>query len=496
MPPNIVIIMTDQQRADLVARAGYALDTMPFCDALARSGQWFDRAATPSPQCVPARVSMFTGRFPSAHGVRTNHHAIQRPTPDLVSLLRQAGYRTALCGKNHSHLPGHHFDAAWEYWHCRSTVANRAPEDEAFEDYLDRSVHHLVREPTPFPPERQFPHRIVDHACQWVDAQAGQPFFLWLSFPEPHNPYQVPHPYYDLFPPASLPPAEGDEGDLAGRQFAWRWCRDAFTSAFPDYRATRDRARSNYLGMLRLLDDQIARFVGHLDRRGLRERTLLIVTSDHGDFAGAYGLLRKGPGLPEVLTRIPMIWNGPGVAAGDGANPAHVSLVDVLPTLCALAGIAPPTGVQGRDLGPLLRGADDPARFRSMLVEQGFGGAAHDGSEPHDPRSDGWRPSPGGDAWGAYDELNGRTQSGVRRAVRCGDWKIIAHGDGTRELYDLASDPFERCNRWSDPACAAARQRLTDELLGWLLHVEDPLPPPQRRYQLRPTTAICPPQHG
>ncbi len=488
--PNIVVIMTDQQRADLVAREGYPLDTMPFCDQLAREGQWFNRAYTTCPACVPARVSFLTGRFGSATRTRCNLHRGAVAETDLVTVLREAGYRTALCGKNHSHLPGSHFEACYGYGHQQSPAGN--PQEHAFDAFLQRYAMHLVPEATPFPVELQYPHRIVDDACAWVDQPSDKPFFLWMSFAEPHNPYQVPEPYYDMFPPEDLPPCRSSAADLEGRPFAWRWCLEAFRRAFPDYDETFDRARSNYHGMLRLIDDQIGRFAEHLDRRGLRSNTLLVLTSDHGDFVGEYGLLRKGPAVPEVLTRIPFVWNGPGVARRGQPSPAHVSLADILPTLCSMAGASVPVGVQGRDLSALLRGVQNPGDFRSIMVEQGYGGAAHDGTEGLDPRNDGFTPSPDGKSWGAFDELNSRTQSGTRRSVRAGDWKLVISNDGYNELYHLPSDPVELQNRWDDESCEPIRHELLEQLTQWLLRLEDPLPLPVRRYRFKQQLEPCP----
>lgn len=109
--PNIVIVMTDQQRADLRKGRGYALDTMPFLDQFAAEGVDFGRAYTPNPTCMPARVSMFTGRYPSCHQARTNHNGRDvLYTRDLLDVLKENGYRTALCGKNHSQHEHTDFD--------------------------------------------------------------------------------------------------------------------------------------------------------------------------------------------------------------------------------------------------------------------------------------------------------------------------------------------------------------------------------------------------
>ena len=193
--PNIVVVMTDQQRADLARREGFALDTTPFLDELARHGTWCDRAYTPIPVCGPARVSLLTGRYPSAPHVRENRgtdHAVY--ACDLFDLMRSEGYATALVGKNHSHLRPDQLDYAARYMHNGGLEPDRSPEEQVFDQWLADLRHRVSLEPTPFPLEMQAPYRIVSQAERWIGSLGGRPFCLWLSFPEPHNPYQVPEP--------------------------------------------------------------------------------------------------------------------------------------------------------------------------------------------------------------------------------------------------------------------------------------------------------------
>ncbi len=420
------------------------------------------------PACVPARVSMLTGRWPSATRVRTNYDAgAVVAATDLFKFFRAHGYRTALCGKNHSYLKRADADDWFETGHVGG---DDTAEHKAFDEYVGQMHMHLATEPTPFPVECQLPHRIVNKARQFVAATKTQPYFLWLSFPEPHNPYQVPEPYYSLFPPASLPPLRAGAEALPIKGFPYQWCRQQFEKAFPDFAATLDRARANYHGLLRLLDDQIKRFVESVDRAN----TIIVFLSDHGDFVGEYGLLRKGPELPEVLTRIPLIVTGPGVVRQQ--SPAHVSLADIFPTLCEAIGAEIPDGVQGRNLWPLLTGQPAP-EFPSVYAEHGFGGLPYDGTEPLDPTKDGFRPSASG-RWGGYDELNSWTQSGTMRMVRRGDWKLQLDVLGRGQLYNLREDSAELRNRYGEPAVADVQRELLAELAVWQMRVADPLPLP------------------
>ena len=487
--PNIVIVMTDQQRADLSAREGFPLDTTPFLDSLARRGTWFDRAYTPIPACGPARVSMLTGRYPSATRVRTNHNIPDAVyTEDLFSLFRARGYNTALVGKNHSHILREDVDYFYGANHLNADDDDNSPETRAFAGFMRDTHFHLATEATPFPLEVQFPYRVVSKAQEWItslEAADGktQPFLLWLSFAEPHNPYQIPEPYYSLFPPEVLPPNDSDETALATKGFKYQWCRDSFIKAFPDFVETMPRARANYLGMLRLIDDQVRRFVDFLDAENLSDDTILIFMSDHGDFVGEYGLMRKGPDLPESLTRVPLSFTGPGILAGEEAHPAHVSIVDLLPTLCEAAGIALPEGVQGRSFWPLLTGQPYPeGEFASAYMEHGFGGLYYTAHEDLDPSDDGLTASPDGVSWGAYDCLNSWTQSGQMRAIRKGDWKLTYDMQGNGQLYHLPEDPSEVNDLYDRPETAQIQAELMADLMTWILRTQDPLPLPRHRY--------------
>jgi len=487
--PNIVLIMTDQQRADFTRAAGFPLDTMPFLDSLGERGVRFERAYTPMPICAPARISLFTGRYPHAHRVRQNSaigHAVY--ARDLVDLLREAGYVAGLAGKNHSHLDPAALDFAATYMHTgRSGPTGPQPSEaeaayDAWLTDLGQRRGSFSREPTPFPLECQLPHRIVRDALAWIDTltggegQAGAPaapFFLWLSFPEPHNPYQVPEPYFSLFPEETVPERAAGPEVLAGMGGPlgekWRWERRMIETAYPGYDDHWRRYRANYCAMMRLVDDQLRRFVAHLEARGLLDDTLLLFTADHGDYAADYGLQRKGVGLPECLVRIPFTVCGPGVRPQPANRSDHVSLVDVLPTLCDALGLETPYGVQGRSLWPRLSGGEDHGdAFGSAYVELGYGGM-HYGEDERPPLHFAY----GGPR---FDELNAVTQSGTVKLVRRGRWKLTMDMLGNGQLFDVEADPAELHNRFHDPALSAERAALTEALLRWTIRTEDDLP--------------------
>lgn len=466
-PPDIVLVMTDQQRAAFTAGTGFALDTMPHLDALGEAGARFGHAYTPYPACVPARISLFTGRFPTAHRVRQNsaaHHALYGT--DLLDVLRERGYRLHFAGKTHFHRGPADFDSfSGPYWH--TSGPQHCAADADFDGWLDDLDHGVAAEPTPYPVEQQLPYRIVSDALadQERFAADDRPSFTFVSFPEPHNPYQVPEPYFSMFPPDTVPERLAGPEVIDQLPPRYRWLHRLVEEKRPGFDSQWRRYRANYCGMLRLLDDQIDRLLTGLRAQG--RDPVVVFLSDHGDYVGEYGMQRKGAGMPEVLMRVPLQISGPGISAQVRDEP--VSLVDVMPTLCELVGAPIPAGVQGRSLLPLLTGGPVPAaEFDSVYAELGYGGVRYDEQA---------RPTLHFPYEGlTFDELNSVTQSGGERMVVADGLKLIIGDDGSRRLLDLADDPAELVNRYDDPAYASARLALLEHLSRWMLRIADDLP--------------------
>lgn len=469
--PNIVVIMTDQQRADFSAAEGYPLDPMPFVDQLGTEGQRFRHAYTPMPTCGPARTSLMTGRFPKATRVRENSGLGNvMALSDIPRTLREQGYSINIAGKNHSYLKKDDFDWASMYMHTGGGREDRrTPEDETFDQWLKDLDHSVHPEPTPFPLENQPPYRVVSDAMACLEERnTDQPFFLWLSFAEPHNPYQCPEPYFSMFPEEDIPDRIAGPESIATKGDKWQWMRTLIEEKRPGYDDTWRRFRATYLGMIRLIDDQIRRFVEHLESTGDAENTVFIFMSDHGDYVGEYGLQRKGVELPESLVRVPLVFTGPGIRQ-HGMRDEFVSLVDVFPTLCEMLGVPIPDGAQGRSLWPMLSGGDFPeAEFRSIYSELGVGALHYTVDErpelhfPYEGHS--------------FDCLNSVTQSGNLKLVRMGDWALMLDSQGNGQMYNLANDPAEVNNLFGDSGHREKQLELTTELLKWTIRTEDDLP--------------------
>lgn len=491
--PNIIFIVSDQHRAGLTKREGYPLDTSPTLDKLAEKGVGFERAYCTTPLCVPSRTSMLTGRWPEAHHVRMNLDAQAAYfTKDLYQVAKEQGYRTGLAGKNHTYLKKDDLDFWRQYGHWQGWKPQNAPKEYfEYDKWMQRLEADAALTPTPFPVEVSYPYRIVSDAIDFIDQSGSEPFILQVGFPEPHDPEQVPEPYWNMFPPESVPDRCAGPEALQHLGYRAQWLYGLSNDSYKSEQHWR-RYKSNYLGMLRLLDDQLARLTNHMQQKDIQKNTVIIYLADHGDYLMDYGLARKGVGLFECLTRIPMVWSGYGVKPSGVGSSAFVSMADVMPTICEAIGADIPEGVQGRSLWPLLQGQDYPREeFRSIYTTVGLGGLYYEASdkvpysiaERHVDSNQG-TPSPYGVGW---DELNKVTQSGLQKMVRMGDWKLIYDMMGYGQLYNLASDPCELNNLFGQTSVAQQQMRLMEELLMWTIRCQDSLPtgPQNGKYQTK-----------
>ncbi len=496
--PNLIIIIADQRHYGMSKATGYPLDTSPTLDRMQRHGIGFERNYCTTPLCVPSRTSMLTGRWPEATHVRMN---LQPDAAlfdkDVYQVAKGSGYRTALTGKNHTYLKPSDVDLWRGYMHGGGYVAPDAPKEVSeFDKWLKGLHYNVAEEATPFPLTTQLPYRIVSDAIEFIDRTGDQPFLIQVSFPEPHDPEQVPAPYWNMFPPESVPGRCASPEALAVMGERARW----------EYRLQQDnydtekvwrRYKSNYLGALRMVDDQIGRLMQHLDARDLTRKTTVVFTADHGDYVMDYGLARKGFGLYEDVTHTPQIWYGYGVKPSLTVQKAFTSMADLMPTFCEAMGADIPPGVQGRSLWPLLQGQDFPSEeFRSIYAGVGVGGLYYEDSDKvptsisHDPGVE-----------GTWDELNMVTQSGNQKMVRMNDWKLVYDMMGYGQLYNLGEDPCELKNLFGKPAHAEVQAKLMAELAMWVIRTQDSLPtgPQNRKYQTKWSTKhnwYAPYRHG
>lgn len=443
--PNIILIYTDQQRADTIGALGNDIIETPTIDGLVRDGTAFTNAFVTAPVCAPSRWSLQSGLYTSQHRTYSNHHLGPRPETNLALLLKEAGYRTLLAGKNHTFLDERDLDV----------IIPTPRYDNTAEDW------RTAEAPAPWTPAEDPMTRLTDLALDAIGGPDGQPFFLWLSYYYPHDPFQVPEPYFSMYDDAVLPEPVGSGLDLeaARKPFRQIFHKTNNDLLLPYSEEKRDRMRRSYYGMISLIDDQIGRFLTELDERGVLDNAIVMFTSDHGDYMGDYGLYTKSPAMQDSLIRVPLIVKGAGFAPG-AVSDAPVSNIDILPTLLQAASVDPARAFPGTSLL-------SSERPDFVVAEYGLPGEPitsfgevrqHYPDFPSAPLT--YTPDY---PW----EANPVSLAGRFRMIRTRDWKLVANPGGQSELYDMRNDPGELVNLYGEEETAEIQAELEHLLTEW-----------------------------
>lgn len=467
--PNVLFVMVDQMAARTARLWGGMCDT-PNLDKLAQRGILYERAYCAHPLCVPSRISTWTASWSHNTNAQTNQDTVPANRDTALHIWRDAGYRTALIGKNHC-FDRSEYEDLFDVW-CEIThtgipegARTKGMEWPRSEDQI--AATHAIRRSMPdtggpvahavtdFPLEEYSTALVCAQTVRFMEQSAGQPFAAWVSIPDPHSPYEVPEQYARLFDPDTieLTPAPEDEFDGAperNRLLAelLRWPQEK-----------RDGLRevvATYLAMIRFIDDQLGVVMDALDRLGLADNTLVAFCSDHGDFAGEHAMMGKGGAFYDCLTHVPLVLAGPGWPCGMSVSDP-VSLIDLLPTILEAQGLRP---IRQADGQPLPIASNHPPRNR-IFAEYGRGAPLF-GLEEMQRRN-----VPPGHA-GILATLVEREHEGRRAMVVEGAWKAVHDPMGdVDELYDLENDPFELTNLAEDPEQAARLADLKAKLKEW-----------------------------
>jgi arylsulfatase A-like enzyme len=471
--PNILLIYTDQQRHDTISALGNDHIRTPYLDRMVEDGVSFTRCTTPCPVCMPARWSLHTGQYPTTHGCYSNHDAGPYPKHHLPGLLREAGYRTALVGKNHTFLGPKDFDLFAE--DPQGPEGSHLAERKQWVKEKGEQYVRLAEEPVAGGVQADPGHIKTDCAIDFMKERSDQPFFVWLSYAHPHTPYWVPEPFFGMYEDAELPPPHVEPEGLrhARKPFRQRFHQRNNDAILPFSSEQIETMRRVYYGQISLVDAEVGRLLSFLDRRGIARDTLVVFTSDHGDYQGDHGLLTKSPALYDCLVRVPMICRWPGAIDAGRRDPRFVSHIDLLPTFCELAEAEVPDSVQGFSMLESLRdgGEGYPVR-RAAFSEYGVPGPPYNERRLREEGlADKRFSSPFNQAlpW----EGNPVSLAGRIYMVRTREWKFVWEPGGRNELYDLLKDPYELTNLAGLPALSAVESSLQATLREWLSNMPE-----------------------
>jgi arylsulfatase len=383
-PPSIVLVVIDTLRADHLTPYGFERDTSPHIERLARSGTLFLQGVAASPWTGPSVASILTGRYPDEVGIRGLRHRLPPSVPTLAEILRDAGYATAAVVSNALAGPAYGYHRGYDFFH----------------------FEHYKLQPGETDAPRGQPYftadRVTERALAWL-ASAPTPYFLYLHYTDPHEPYLPPPRWRGRF----VSGASGfDEALLHGKRF----------TRVPLDRDELAAVRAHYEAEIAFVDHELGRL---LDALG--DDAAVVMTGDHGEEFRDHGAFLHGHTLYQELLRVPLLLAGPGIPRGrTSAMPA--SHVDILPTVLELARVPSPPGVNGRGLLGAL--GEDRVLFSVLEV--------------------------------------GNTRC---VAARRGEWKLSSCGAGRGAvLRDLSRDPGESRDRAPErPAVAQELARAIEE---------------------------------
>lgn len=430
--PNIVVFMTDQQNGDTLFGKNKAIT--PNIDRFRKNALSFPQAYCTAPHCCPARASLFSGLYPSQHGVWNNvevDNALSRGLYENVVLfperLQQNGYHTVFSGKWHVSAYEGPCDRGFEVNlheyisnYGRFAPVNR-PRTKAWENVYAKPFEgqpHSGKRPfgtlwrEGYPDHQQFGVNVdkygdavtVDAACEAIQNHGGKkPLFLYVGVTGPHDPYDPPKEFLELYRTEEIQLPENFEDDLKDKPNLYRRTQDRYTMTKQEHL----ECLRHYLAFTSYEDALFGKLLQTLEQSEIKDNTYVFYLSDHGDYAGAHGLWAKGLPCFREAYHICALMAGPGIQGERSINEL-VSITDFAPTILELAGIRAEPEMTGYSLVPFANGKT-PLSWRTEH----------------------------------YTQTNGNELYGIQRAVWNKKWKYVFNGFDYDELYDLENDPGE-----------------------------------------------------
>lgn len=457
MKPNVLVIFADQMRADAMGCAGNPIIQTPNLDRLANDGVRFTNAYTPDPVCVPARATFTTGNYPhKCTGTKNNGGRIKDDQIKIAEVFSRSGYVSYASGKLHYvpySPPGtprlvHGFDHVALHESGRIIGSHdptgRTAGLEDYHDYLktvgwdgyerahgvgNNDIHPA---PAPVPEEHYVDSWVTTRAIDYLDRhdreQPDKPFFMFMSYPKPHAPYDPPRPYDAMYDPRDIPPPF--QAAETGQQRTPTKCAEMITHGWDRWSPQCHQvARAHYYGLVTFQDKQIGRMLAYLEAEGKLDETIVVYTADHGDLIGDFGFFAKSC-FYRGSVGIPFIIRWPSRVRGGVQSDCLVGLQDVLPTLAALCGLQLPAPVDGMDLSPLLAG--DAFAERGVYVAY------------------------------CMDEPNQLYMAADKHFKY-----MYSQVNAVEELYDLRSDPDELVNLAGIPEVQPRLEAMRETVIEW-----------------------------
>ena len=451
--PNIILYVPDEMRADALACYGNPVTRTPNFDRLAAEGTRFENCHVQFPVCGASRCSFLTGWPASVRGHRSLYYFLRPDEPNLFRYLKDAGYEVIWLGKNDAFAADtfHSSVTVWKSGALAPTDAAPAPVN------LTPGITSML-----LPPDGDrrstSDYSLVQEAISALGRRESErPVCIFLALFNPHPPYSAPADFYHMYSPRSLPPLI-PPGETRRPNFH-RAMRETYGLDRLSDENLR-KVRAIYYGQVSYSDWLLGELLEGMERTGRDKDTALLAFSDHGDYAGDYGLVEKWPsGLEDCLTRVPMILRTPGGVPGVVA-PEMVEAFDIVQTCLELAGARAAHTHFSRSLLPQAMGKGGD-RGRAAFTEGGYNTYEPQAFEPliaglYEPKT----------------RLQNERPETITRAasVHTGTHKLIVRPNGQSELYDCARDPGMTQNRFGESSLAGVQADLQARLLNWYIN--------------------------
>jgi arylsulfatase A-like enzyme len=514
--PNFIFFITDQHRADWLGCSGHPIVKTPNIDLIAANGTRFDNFHVASPVCMPNRASLLTGRYPSQHGLRYNGCALPQNANTFVDVLGASGYKTAAIGKSHiqpfldtapigrnsrktgpileawkedqkdysqeepgKYLSNNRYEFKTPYYgyqhvdmvtshgdqcggHYQQWFREHAPNWVELQDRKNQLPHNYSCPQsyrTPIPVELYPTTYIKNQAIEYLKSSVSEddPFFLFVSFPDPHHPFNPPGKYWDMYSPSDFEPNlsyEDHKNPTPPMQFLYQNWKNGKGQLTPQTATMIEReqikeAMALTAGMITMVDDAIGEIITALNNSNQTDNTIICFNSDHGDYLGDFNMILKGALPFKSITRVPFIWSDPQQQQQPYSKTLS-STIDLSATILDRAGINPYFGIKGKTL--LSSMSKDEKVRNELLIEYNDGGSRLGFEAP------------------------ARVRSLLTEKFRFTFYLDQNWG----ELYDLSKDPNETNNLWNTVTYKDIKAELSLSLNQSLTGLMDESPQSKR----------------
>jgi choline-sulfatase/uncharacterized sulfatase len=473
--PNILLLFSDQHNARVLGSYGDNEVHTPHLDQLAADGVRFENAYAQNPICTPSRMCFMSGQYTHNFG----YYGLMGPKPEhlpnMFQHLKKQGYTTGMAGKTHTPTgwlaphcdyvaDGYGYESPTQDWSAHLEEGWQGSKLNEYSLYLqNKGIAHLRD-------DKYIPEWYEKHGYekgQGVDAKWSQlseddtieawaadrtnqfieqsvknekPFCFWMTVPRPHQTYLPAKKFWDLYEDQSLTFPPNADNRMTGRHESAKETQDKFQNQTDwrifdpkDWNSTKERVLRGYYACVSQVDDAVGRVMQKLEELGIRENTIVVYASDHGEFAGEHGMIEKAPGINfRCVTRIPFIWSWPGHIPKNEVRHSLAESIDFLPTICSLAGLDMPNWVDGLDLTAALM---NDKQVKSCAF----------------------------------------TENPYTKTIHTSHYKFtdylpeMCNGNDFGELYDLQADPWEMNNLYFNAEYANVVHDLRRQLFQWLV---------------------------